>query len=203
LTAGSTGFVSNVTAGDLVVVGYIDSTANTETLGISDGLTSTYPQAWLGNSTSSPTIGAWTIKGWSSTLTSSGADTITLTTTGGSNGNYCQAMEFRWSAGGISGTPLDQTGVFEGTFGSTPTVTTSGNLTANGELVTACFMGTGLGGYNGPGGSFTLGSGSSTEGFCSYLFLPSGSGSGATQTATAATTSSVTSANGIATFKHP
>lgn len=200
LTSGGTGFPASVTSGDYIFVAVLDSQNNTNTLSVSDSLGSTFTQAFLGNSASTPTLAGFVFKGWTAKLASSGADTITLTTTG-TGLTQCQALQLRWSAGGVLATPLDGTGVIQ-QFTTTPSVTTSANLTANGEAVIACFGNSSGSGFAGAGASFTLGSGD-TGGFCEYQFLASGSGSGATQTATAATTGGFQTAEGIATIKHP
>jgi hypothetical protein len=203
LTEGGSGFPAPSTSGDLIVTGVLDVSGNGETLTVSNGLSGTTNPAFVGNSSSSPTFSSWTFNGWSTVLSASGADTITFTTNSGGV-TLCQAMEFRWSAGGLSGTPLDQAGVIQ-QVSTTPSVTTSGNLTANGELVIGAFVNSSGGGcYTGAGSGFTLGSGADA-GFMEYKILASGTGSGATQTATANTISSScdATANAVATFKHP
>jgi hypothetical protein len=202
LTGGTTGLVSNVTSGDQVVVSALDTSANTVTLTIADTLGGgqTWTSDALCNSVSSPnTCASGVHRTWHMIASTSGADTITVTTNG-SGSTTCAAAEFRWSAGGLS-SPTDASGTTQA-FSSTPSITTTGNLTANGELVVADFLAAGSN-FTAAGSGFTCLGGNCTQTMIEWKALASGSGSGATQTGTATSSGGVTFFGDVITYKHP
>jgi hypothetical protein len=195
---------ATVTAGDEAVIFDNDGSTGTATLGITDSLSNTWHNTALCNSTAGGCSSS-TYAEWNSTLTTGGADTITITTTGTGTSN-CFGLTVRWSAGGLAANPADASNAIQ-QFTTNHTITTTGNLAANGELVVGGFF-SGANIFTAAGSGFTALGGDSAsfptaeQSFAEYKALASGSGSGATQTATAVDTGG-TAFDIIVTLEHP
>lgn len=207
--------ITGLVAGDEVTVFDNDQTGGTSTLAIhdptngagKDSLGNTWTQNAICNSTTgSPTsCSSDTFAAFQTTATTGGTDTVTVTTSGTGTGN-CWGLENRWSLGGLVANPTDAIGSTQ-QFTTNHSVTTTGNLTANGELVIGGFF-SGATMFTAAGAGFTALGGDASgfptaqQSFGEYKPLASGAGSGATQTAPAVDTGG-TAFGIVVTYKHP
>lgn len=128
LNTGLTCALTVAVSGDVLVVG--GGVTGTWT-GISDSLGSTWTQQDVFTSTTQVSL-------WTATANGSGADTVTLTTSGGTApGNWCMEIDKNYYSTTLDGTP-----VHANTAGTPATVTTSSiTTTVNGSLLLGYFEG--------------------------------------------------------------
>lgn len=174
-------FPSNVTAGNLVVLS-VNNQSQPNTLTPTDGSGDTF----VADIPNTVLAGAWTTQSWHVIPTTTRAETITFTA-GTSGAMGCMAAEF---SGQAASSPTDAVQFQALSFTTNPTITTTGNLTQNNDLVVGFFFTNQFAGtLTTPGTGFTACStANSTTNLCEYKILSGGSGS--TTTATTAAESS-------------
>lgn len=183
---------SNVALNDLVLMasGFNTSSASSTTVTTASG---TATGTWVSDNSYQPGSNFSNLSRF--VVTGAGSLTITATNTVGGV-HECQAAEFS----GNATSPHDATNGTE-VFGASPaTVTTTGNLAQNNELVVGWFFSFGNALTGAAGSGFTL---VTNGGGASLVFeydILSG-GTGATATATAPATGAGTIDNGIDTYK--
>jgi hypothetical protein len=189
-------FGSSVHAGDLLFARTSDGASATATLGVSDSMSNTWNPGPSFKSLDH------SYRTWYAVAKATGVDTVTFTTSNESGAQNCVIGEWNWSGGALSDTLLDASGTAH-PYGKTASVTTSGNLTANGELVIGDFTNTARA-LAGPGSGFaTIGTAGNASNELEWLAMGNSSGVGAKQTATAAASGAAGFDSSITTFKHP